>query len=67
MEDRIPELKDKIEIKKKMEEILVKQIKSYERNRQELSDSIRRPNLRIMSIEEGEEVRAKGYIIYSIK
>jgi hypothetical protein len=35
-----------------------------ERNMQELSDSIRRPNLRIMNIEEGEEVQAKGFIIY---
>jgi hypothetical protein len=34
---------------------------------QELSDSIKRPNLRIMGIEEGEEVQPKGYIIYLIK
>jgi hypothetical protein len=27
---------------------------------QELTDSIKRPNLRIMGIEEGEEVQAKG-------
>jgi hypothetical protein len=27
---------------------------------QELSDSIKRPNLRVMGIEEGEEVQAKG-------
>jgi hypothetical protein len=27
---------------------------------QELTDSIKRPNLRIMGIEEGEEVKAKG-------
>jgi hypothetical protein len=38
-----------------------------EMNMQELSDSIKRPNLRIKDIEEGEEVQAKGYIIYSIK
>jgi hypothetical protein len=31
---------------------------------QELSNSIKRPNLRIMSIEEGKEVQAKG--IHSI-
>jgi hypothetical protein len=31
---------------------------------QELTDSIKRPNLRIMGIEEGEEVQAKG--IYNI-
>jgi archaeosine-15-forming tRNA-guanine transglycosylase len=55
VEDRISELKDKIEIKEKTEEILVKQ-----RNMQELSNSIKRPNLRIMGTEEGKEVNAKG-------
>jgi hypothetical protein len=34
---------------------------------QELTDSIKRPNLRIMGIEEGEEVQAKGMHIYSTK
>jgi hypothetical protein len=32
---------------------------------QELSNSIKRPNVRIMGIEEGEEVQVKG--IYSIR
>jgi chromosome segregation ATPase len=59
-EDRISELEDKMEIKGKNEEQLVKQLKTYERNRQELTDSIKRPNLRIMGIEEGEEVQVKG-------
>jgi hypothetical protein len=49
-----------MEIKGKAEELLVKQLKTCERNMQELTDSIKRPNLRIMSIEEGEEVQAKG-------
>jgi hypothetical protein len=39
--------------------MLIKQLKSCERNIQELTDSIKRPNLRIMGIE-GEEARAKG-------
>jgi chromosome segregation ATPase len=57
VEDRISELKDKIEIKEKApEEISVKQLKNCERNMQELSDSIKRSNLRIMGIEEGEEL-----------
>jgi hypothetical protein len=56
VEDRTSELKDKIEIKEKGEEILIKQLKSCERNMQELSDSIKKQNLRIMGIEEGEEV-----------
>jgi hypothetical protein len=40
-EDRISELKDKMEIKGKTEELLVKQLKSCERNMQELNDSIK--------------------------
>jgi chromosome segregation ATPase len=59
-EDRISELKDKIEIKGKTEELLVKQLKTCKRNIQELTGSIKRPNLRIMGIEEGEDVQAKG-------
>jgi hypothetical protein len=45
-----------MEIKGKTEELLVKQHKSSERNMQELTDSIKRPNLRIMRFEEEEEV-----------
>jgi Txe/YoeB family toxin of Txe-Axe toxin-antitoxin module len=54
VENRISEFKDKTEIK---EEILVQQHKSCEKNMQELTNSIKRPNLRIMGIE--EEVQAK--------
>jgi hypothetical protein len=59
-EDRISEFKDEIEIKEKTEEIIVKQLKSCEQNMQEPSYSNRRPNMRIVGIEEGEEVQAKG-------
>jgi septal ring factor EnvC (AmiA/AmiB activator) len=59
VENIISEVEDKIEIKEKQEEILVKQLKSCERNMQELGNSIRRPNLRITGIEEGEEVQVK--------
>jgi chromosome segregation ATPase len=59
VEDKISELKDKIEIKETTEELLVKQLKTCERNMQELTDSSKRPNLRIMVLEEGEEVQAK--------
>jgi esterase/lipase len=58
-EDRISELEDKMEIKGKTEKLLVKQLKTCERNAQELTNSIKRPSLRIMGIEEGEEVPAK--------
>jgi hypothetical protein len=47
-------------IKGKPEELLIKQLKTCEKKMQELTDSIKRPNLRIMGIEEGEEVKAKG-------
>jgi chromosome segregation ATPase len=55
-EDRISELKDKMEIKGKTEELLVKQLKTCERNMKKLTDSTKRPNLKIMGIKEGEEV-----------
>jgi phosphatidate phosphatase PAH1 len=60
VEDRISELEDKMKIKGKTEELLVKQLKTCKRNMQEFTNSIKRPNLRIMGIEEGEEVQAKG-------
>jgi hypothetical protein len=49
-----------MEIKGKTEEMLLKQLKTYESNIQELTDSTKRPNLRLMGMEEGEEVQAKG-------
>jgi chromosome segregation ATPase len=58
--DRNSELEDEMEIKGKTEELLVKQIKTCESNMQELTDSIKRPNLRNMGIEEGEGMQAKG-------
>jgi hypothetical protein len=48
-----------MEIKGKIEELLVKQLKTCERNIQELTDAIKRSNLRIMGIE-GEEVQTNG-------
>jgi chromosome segregation ATPase len=59
-EDRISELKDEMVINGKTEELLVKQLKTCENKMQELTDSIKRPNLRVMGIEEGKEVQAKG-------
>jgi hypothetical protein len=51
-EDRISELG--MEIKGKTEELLVRQLKTCEKNMQELTNSMKRPNLRIMGIEEEE-------------
>jgi tRNA A58 N-methylase Trm61 len=51
VEDRISELEDEMEIKGKTEELLVRQLKTCERNMQERTNSIKRTNLRIMGIE----------------
>jgi hypothetical protein len=48
-----------MEVKGKTEGLLVKQLKTCERNIQELTNFIKRPNLRIMGTEE-EEVQVKG-------
>jgi hypothetical protein len=45
-----------METKGKTEELLLKQLKTCERNMQELIDSIKRTNMRLMGIDEGEEV-----------
>jgi hypothetical protein len=62
VKDRISEHEDKMGIKRKTEELLVKQHKICERNMQELTEPIKRPNLRIMGIEEGKYVLAKGIL-----
>jgi membrane-associated HD superfamily phosphohydrolase len=54
-EDGLSGLEDEMVIKGKTEELLFKQLKTCEKKIQELTDSIQRPNLRIMGIE-GEEV-----------
>jgi chromosome segregation ATPase len=59
-ENRISEREDEMEIKGKAEELLVRQLKTCERNMHECTDSIKRSNLRITDIEEGEEVQSKG-------
>jgi Mg2+ and Co2+ transporter CorA len=66
-EDRISELEDEIVIKGKTEQLLVKQLKTCEKKMQELTDSIKTPNLRIMGIEEGEECKQRECVIYSTK
>jgi chromosome segregation ATPase len=58
-EDRISKLEDEMEVKGKTEKLLLKQLETCGRNMKELTDSTKRPILRIMGIEE-EEVQAKG-------
>jgi predicted nuclease with TOPRIM domain len=55
-EDRISELEDEMVNKGKTKELLIKQLKTCEKKMQELTDSIKRPNLRIMGIQEGEDL-----------
>jgi hypothetical protein len=62
-QDRISELEDEMVIKGKTEELLVKQLKTCEKKMHELTDSIKRPNLIIMGIEEDEKLQAKGMSI----
>jgi hypothetical protein len=59
-EDRISELEDEMEIKGKTKELLLKQHNTCESNMQKLTNSIKRPNLEITGIEEGQEMQAKG-------
>jgi hypothetical protein len=59
-ENRISGREDEMVIKGKTEELLVQQLKTCQSKLQELTDSIKRTNLRIMGIGEGEEVQAKG-------
>jgi predicted nucleic acid-binding Zn-ribbon protein len=66
-EDRISELKDEMVIEGKIEEVLIKQLKTCEKKMQELTDSIKRPNLRIMGIEEEKRCKQKECVIYSTK
>jgi predicted nuclease with TOPRIM domain len=66
-EDRISELKDEMIIKGKTEELLVKHLKTCEKKMQELTNSIKIPNLRIMGIEKGQRYKQRECIIYSTK
>jgi predicted nuclease with TOPRIM domain len=59
-EDRISELEDEMATKGKTEELLVKQLKTCEKKMQELTDSIKRPNLSKSWALEREEVQATG-------
>jgi hypothetical protein len=54
-------------IKGKTEELLVRQLKTCEKNMQEITDSIKRSNLRIIGTEEGKEIQATGIHIYTTK
>jgi hypothetical protein len=48
-----------MEIKEKTEWLLVKQLKTCEKNMQEHTNTIKRPNLRITGIKEGKTVQEK--------
>jgi hypothetical protein len=54
-------------IKEKTEELLVKQLKTCEKKMQELTDSIKRPNLRIMGLKKEKTCKQRECVIYSTK
>jgi chromosome segregation ATPase len=64
--DRVSELEDEMEIKGKTEELLLSQLKTCEKNMQELTNSIKIPNERIMG-NKGEECKQKEFITQSTK
>jgi hypothetical protein len=66
-EDRISELKDEMVIKGKTKELLVKQLNICEKKMQELTDSIKRQNLRNMASNKEKRVKQKECEIYSTK
>jgi septal ring factor EnvC (AmiA/AmiB activator) len=66
-EDRISEPADEMEIKGKTEEKLLKQLKTYKRNMQELTNSIKRSNLRLMGIEENFPNLEKTMAIFQMQ
>jgi chromosome segregation ATPase len=66
-EDRISEHEDEMAIKGKTEELLDKQLKNCERKMQDLTNSIKRLNLRIMGIEEEKRCNQKECVVYSMK
>jgi chromosome segregation ATPase len=64
---RLEQVEDKMDIKGKTEELLVKQLKMFERNIQELTNSIKRPNLRIKALKKEKRCKQKELVIYSTK
>jgi hypothetical protein len=67
MEVRISELEDQMVIKGKTEELLVRQLKTCEKNIEELTNSIKRPNLRSWALKKEKRCKQKECVIYSAK
>jgi chromosome segregation ATPase len=60
-DDRISGLEDKIDVKEKTEQLLYKRLKNWERNTQELSDSIKYQTYESWASK--KEVQAEGTLI----
>ena len=67
MEDRISGVEDTIEEIDSLVKENVKYNKFLAQNIQEIWDTMKRPNLRIIGIEEGEELQLKAQKTYSTK
>jgi septal ring factor EnvC (AmiA/AmiB activator) len=66
VEDRISELENEMEIKGKTEALLVKQLKSCERNMQELTNSMKEQTSESQALKE-KRCKQEGFIIYPTK
>jgi septal ring factor EnvC (AmiA/AmiB activator) len=66
-EDRISELEDEMVIKGKSEELLAKQLKTCERNMQELTASIKDQTWESWALKKEKRCKQKEYVIYSTK
>jgi uncharacterized coiled-coil protein SlyX len=66
-ENRVSGTEDKIEELNQTVKNHEKMLRKYEWNMQDIWNTMKRPNLLLVGIEEGEEVQIKAWITYSIK
>jgi hypothetical protein len=60
VENRVSETENKVEELDQTEKDHKRMLTKYEWNMQDIWDTMKRPNLWIMDIEEGEEIQTKG-------
>jgi hypothetical protein len=60
VENKVPGTKDKVEELDQTVKDYERMLRKYEQNMQDIWDTIKRPNLQIMGVEEGREIQTKG-------
>jgi hypothetical protein len=60
VENKVPGTKDKVEELDQTVKDYERMLRKYEQNMQDIWDTIKRPNLQIMGVEEGKEIQTKG-------